>query len=124
MRQRASELANLRCSLREFLAADRAEFGWTPSVDAWLSRWDESSAPAWGGRVPGPDHSARVRGQGLGHLHRYVVTEELFASGAPVAAHWIADRQVGPGLCPTGPRNSAAVFSRELLQAGNFPRSG
>ena len=28
-------------------------------------------------------------------LERYVVTEELLASGAPVAAHWIADRQSG-----------------------------
>ena len=29
-------------------------------------------------------------------LERYVVTEELLAAGAPVAAHWIADRQSGP----------------------------
>jgi alkylation response protein AidB-like acyl-CoA dehydrogenase len=27
---------------------------------------------------------------------RYVVIEELLASGAPVSAHWIADRQSGP----------------------------
>ena len=35
------ELAALRASVREFLAADRAEFGWEPSVDAWLSSWDD-----------------------------------------------------------------------------------
>lgn len=29
-------------------------------------------------------------------LERYVVVEELLAAGAPVAAHWAADRQVGP----------------------------
>jgi alkylation response protein AidB-like acyl-CoA dehydrogenase len=29
-------------------------------------------------------------------LERYVVIEELLAAGAPVAAHWAADRQVGP----------------------------
>ncbi len=29
-------------------------------------------------------------------LERYVVTEELLAAGAPVGAHWIADRQSGP----------------------------
>ncbi|WP_293846219.1 acyl-CoA dehydrogenase family protein [Sphingopyxis sp.] len=29
-------------------------------------------------------------------LERYVVIEELLAAGAPVGAHWIADRQTGP----------------------------
>ena len=31
-----------------------------------------------------------------------MVTEELLAHGAPVAAHWIADRQVAPGLLAYG----------------------
>ncbi|MCP5180698.1 MAG: acyl-CoA dehydrogenase family protein [Pseudomonadales bacterium] len=33
---------------------------------------------------------------------RYVVTEELLAAGAPVSAHWIADRQSGPLLLRFG----------------------
>ena len=97
------ELAKLRSSLRDFLAADRAEFGWEPSVDAWLSSWDEQFSARLGeagflGLTIPPEYG----GQGLGHLHRYVVTEELLVSGAPVAAHWIADRQVGPGLLSYG----------------------
>lgn len=97
------ELAKLRASLRDFLAADRAEFGWEPSVDAWLSSWDEPFSARLGeagflGLTIPPEYG----GQGLGHLHRYVVTEELLVSGAPVAAHWIADRQVGPGLLSYG----------------------
>ncbi|WP_127088909.1 acyl-CoA dehydrogenase family protein [Aquabacter cavernae] len=35
-------------------------------------------------------------------LHRYVVLEEMLAAGAPVAAHWIADRQSGPTLLRYG----------------------
>jgi acyl-CoA dehydrogenase len=35
-------------------------------------------------------------------LERYVVLEELLAAGAPVAAHWIADRQSGPLLLRFG----------------------
>jgi alkylation response protein AidB-like acyl-CoA dehydrogenase len=31
-----------------------------------------------------------------------VVTEELLAAGAPVAAHWVADRQIGPTLMRHG----------------------
>ncbi len=97
------ELAGLRGSLREFLAADRAEFRWTPSVDAWLSRWDEEfSARLGAAGFLGLNIPHTYGGRGLDHLHRYVVTEELLASGAPVAAHWIADRQVGPGLLSYG----------------------
>ena len=97
------ELAELRGSLRAFLAADRAEFGWQPSVDTWLSSWDEPfSARLGAAGFLGLTIPTKYGGRGLGHLHRYVVTEELLACGAPVAAHWIADRQVGPGLLSYG----------------------
>lgn len=35
-------------------------------------------------------------GRGLGPFARFVVVEELLAAGAPVGAHWIADRQSAP----------------------------
>lgn len=35
-------------------------------------------------------------GGGLGPFTRFVVVEELLLAGAPVAAHWIADRQSAP----------------------------
>lgn len=35
-------------------------------------------------------------GHGRSAIERYVVIEELLAAGAPVAAHWIADRQSAP----------------------------
>ena len=99
----APELAELRGSLRDFLATDRARFGWEPQVDAWLSSWDEEfSARLGDAGFLGLTIPEQYGGRGLGHLHRYVVTEELLASGAPVAAHWIADRQVGPGLLSYG----------------------
>ncbi|WP_431237915.1 acyl-CoA dehydrogenase family protein [Mycolicibacterium aichiense] len=97
------ELARLRASIRAFLAADRDEFGWQPTVDAWLSSWDEAfSARLGAAGFLGLTIPREYGGQGLSHLHRYVVTEELLAAGAPVAAHWIADRQVAPGLLAYG----------------------
>src|ERR687887_1455502 len=36
------------------------------------------------------------------HLERYVVMEEMLAAGAPVSAHWVADRQSGPLLLRFG----------------------
>lgn len=47
----------------------------------------------WPKRYGGHERSA---------LHRYVVLEEMLAAGAPVAAHWIADRQSGPLLLKYG----------------------
>jgi alkylation response protein AidB-like acyl-CoA dehydrogenase len=96
-------LAALRASVRAFLIADRDEFSWQPSVDAWLSSWDEGfSARLGDAGFLGMTIPREYGGQGLSHLHRYVVTEELLAAGAPVAAHWIADRQVAPGLLAYG----------------------
>jgi alkylation response protein AidB-like acyl-CoA dehydrogenase len=45
---------------------------------------------------------AAYGGHGRSSLERYVVTEELLAAGAPVAAHWIADRQTAPSLLRFG----------------------
>ena len=41
-------------------------------------------------------------GGACSNLERYVVIEELLAAGAPVFAHWIADRQSGPLLLRFG----------------------
>ena len=97
------ELAALRASVRDFLTADRAEYGWEPGVDTWLSAWDEGfSARLGDAGFLGLTIPTEYGGRGLSHLHRYVVTEELLVAGAPVAAHWIADRQVAPGLLAYG----------------------
>ncbi|CAN5819439.1 acyl-CoA dehydrogenase family protein [soil metagenome] len=41
-------------------------------------------------------------GQGRSPLERFVVFEALIAHGAPVAASWFADRQIGPTLLACG----------------------
>jgi len=119
------ELAKLRGALREFLIADRAEFGWQPAVDAWLSKWDEAFSARLGdagflGLTIPPEYG----GQGLGHLHRYVVTEELLAAGAPVAAHWIADRQVGPGLLSYGTEEQRQRILPRIAEGRYFSAIG
>jgi alkylation response protein AidB-like acyl-CoA dehydrogenase len=71
-------------------------------------------AHSWGGFDP--EFSRRVGARGWigmtwprrygGHertfLERYVVMEEMLAAGAPVSAHWVADRQSGPLLLRFG----------------------
>src|SRR5690606_41918582 len=41
---------------------------------------------------------ARYGGADKGPFARFVMSEELLCAGAPVAAHWIADRQKGPQI--------------------------
>lgn len=114
------ELGELRTRVREFLTADRAEFGWQPEVDAWLCGADPAFSARLGaagflGLTIPPEYG----GHGLGHLHRYVVTEELLLSGAPVAAHWFADRQVAPGLLTYGTEEQRrSILPR--IAAGEF----
>lgn len=97
------ELAELRASVRQFITADRATHGWVPAIDSWLTSWDAgfserlADAGFVGLTIP-PEYG----GHGRGFLHRYVVTEELLGQGAPVAAHWFADRQVAPALLSYG----------------------
>lgn len=97
------DLAGLRASVRRFVAADRATHGWEPAIDSWLTSWDAgfSERLADAGYV-GLTIPPEYGGHGRGFLHRYVVTEELLGQGAPVAAHWFADRQVAPALLTYG----------------------
>ena len=94
---------DLRTEVREFLAEQLSEGKIGRQVDSWLTGWDEDftralAARGWlGMTVP-----AEYGGHGRRHLERFVVTEELLAAGAPVAAHWIADRQIVPSLLKYG----------------------
>ena len=95
--------ANLRAEVRTFIAEQLAAGSFTPAVDAWLSRWDEDftaalAARGWLGMTVPREYG----GHGRTFLERFVVTEELLAAGAPVAAHWIADRQIVPSLLKYG----------------------
>ncbi|MEU0497310.1 acyl-CoA dehydrogenase family protein [Mycobacterium sp. NPDC006124] len=107
LRADGTDLAGLRTAVRAFLTADRETFGWIPAVDSWLSSWDTdfsirlAEAGFIGLTIP-TEYGGRAPADGTGYLHRYVVTEELLAHGAPVGAHWIADRQVAPGLLAYG----------------------
>ena len=95
--------AELRSQVRGFLSAERTAGRFVPACDAWLSGWDESfsrrlAERGWVGMTIPREYG----GHGRSALERYVVVEELLAAGAPVAGHWVSDRQVGPNLLRYG----------------------
>ncbi|QNJ93327.1 acyl-CoA dehydrogenase family protein [Mycolicibacterium fluoranthenivorans] len=98
-----SDTEGLRARVRQFLTEDQSTFGWTPRVDSWISSWD----PAFSRRLAqqgflGMTIPEQYGGHGASHIERFVVIEELLAAGAPIAAHWVADRQAAPSLLKHG----------------------
>ncbi len=53
-------------------------------------------------RLVGLNWPSAYGGRDRPEIERYAITEELLAAGAPVAAHWIAQRQTGPLLLRYG----------------------
>ncbi|HET9610408.1 MAG TPA: acyl-CoA dehydrogenase family protein [Acidimicrobiales bacterium] len=80
-------------------AAERAEV----PEDTWITGHDrafaeELGARGWLGMTWPVDHG----GGGRPVLERFVVFEALISVGAPIAAAWFADRQMGPSLLQFG----------------------
>ena len=62
----------------------------------------------------------RFGGADLDDYSRIVLVEELLAAGAPVAAHWIADRQSGPLIHKYGTDAQRAFYLPKICAAQAF----
>jgi alkylation response protein AidB-like acyl-CoA dehydrogenase len=92
----------LRAEVREFLREELAARAARGRADSW-SRWDPQFSRKLGARGwIGMTWPKKYGGHERTALERYVVLEEMLAAGAPVAFHWIADRQSGPLLLRFG----------------------
>lgn len=93
----------LRAEVREFLGSELASGGYSPCADAWVSAADPAFSRKMGERGwLGMTWPKEYGGHERPFSHRFVVTEEMLAAGAPVAAHWIADRQTGSQILRYG----------------------
>ena len=111
----------LRADVRAFLADEIAAGMWEPRCDNWMTGHD----PAFSGRLAergwlGMTWPAAYGGHDRGALERFVVTEELVAAGAPVAAHWAGDRQIGPGLLRFGTEEQKCRFLPAMVAGRGF----
>lgn len=97
-----AQALEMRARVRSFLAAQRAVGTFTPRCSGWVI-FDRSFSKACGDAgLIGLTWPKAWGGQERSTLERYVVVEELLAAGAPVGAHWIADRQSGPQILRHG----------------------
>lgn len=90
------EYEDLRREVRGFLAEERAAGRLHAQTDFASSHSPEFSKRLGARGWIGITWPKQYGGQEKSFLERYVVTEELLAAGAPVGAHWVADRQSGP----------------------------
>lgn len=92
----------LRREVREFLEQALAGRPAQARINSW-GIFDRPFSLELGRRGwIGMTWPARYGGHERHAVERYVVLEELLAAGAPVGAHWIADRQSGPALLRYG----------------------
>jgi alkylation response protein AidB-like acyl-CoA dehydrogenase len=92
-----------REQVQAFLAEELASARFVPRCDSWMTGFDRGfserlAAHGWVGMTLPTEYG----GQGASSSERFAVIEQLLAAGAPVAAHWFAERQIGPALLRHG----------------------
>lgn len=104
-------LDELRLQVRQFVTEQQQAGRIGRYADSWLTGWDEDFSRALAARGwLGMTVPVSYGGHGRSHQERFVVTEELLAAGAPVGAHWIADRQIVPSLLKYGTEEQRRKF--------------
>ena len=114
----------LRAEVRRFLETELAEWpaaeralNWTRSDPAFSRKLGERGwiGMTWPKQYGGGERSS---------FERYVVLEELLAAGAPVSAHWIADRQSGPLILRAGTEAQRRRFLPAIARGDCFFSAG
>lgn len=96
-----------RQEIRAFLASEVPPDATTE--DGWIVGFSREFSLKLGERGwIGLTWPKKYGGQERSYLDRVILTEELLRAGAPVAAHWLGDRQVGPALLAYGSEEQKA----------------
>jgi alkylation response protein AidB-like acyl-CoA dehydrogenase len=111
----------LRREVRAFLGAEIERGSFRPQPDNWLGGVDPALSRALGSRGwLGMSYPRAYGGAGASALDRFVVTEELLAAGAPVAAHWIAERQMAPSILRWGSEEQKQRFVPGVVRGETY----
>jgi acyl-CoA dehydrogenase len=108
----------LRAEVRATLSEWSAEGVFEPCCDGWSRAWDQDFSRRLAGRgwmamtIP-----SEFGGPGRTPIERFIVAEELLAAGAPVSAHWVAERQITPLLLRLGTDEQRARLLPAIARA-------
>jgi alkylation response protein AidB-like acyl-CoA dehydrogenase len=109
-----AEQQALRAEARR-VAADAVE-RYGRHNDSWMNGYSKEFAKELGqlGWI-GMTWPVEFGGGGQPPINRLIIAEELIAAGAPIAAMWFADRQMGPTLIAYGTEEQRAEFLPPML---------
>src|ERR1043166_5359920 len=111
----------LRREVRDFLRDEIAAGTFDPSGGASSLAFDAGFSRRVGARGwIGMTWPKKYGGGERSFLERYVVTEELVASGAPVGSHWGSDRQTGPLLLRFGTEAQRQQYLPRMVRGEAF----
>lgn len=112
-----ADLDQLRTRVREFLAHERNSGGFTPHCDPWLIGFDREFSTRLGAAgLLGLMLPTEFGGAGGDIGQRLIVSEELLAAGAPVTAHWFAERQFAPAILRHGTDEQKADWLPRVIR--------
>ncbi|MGW9131863.1 acyl-CoA dehydrogenase family protein [Streptomyces sp. NPDC055681] len=108
----AGACVELRREVRQLTADWQAAGRYTPRSDSWLRSFDLEFSKELAARgLIAMTYPKELGGAARSNVERLAVTEELLRAGAPVAAHWVGDRQIGPAILRHGSRE----LQREIV---------
>ncbi len=115
----SDETQDLRAQVRAFIDENRAYLP-RPNSDFVTGHDSEFSQKLGERGWIGMTWPAQYGGGERSNFERLVVTEELLSAGAPVSAHWIADRQSGPLLLRFGTPEQRQRYLPGIIRGERF----
>jgi alkylation response protein AidB-like acyl-CoA dehydrogenase len=110
----------LRSQARGFIAKHMSALSLEARARSWLG-FDADFSRALGAEgFLGLTVPRRYGGGERGAFSRFVVAEELLAAGAPVSAHWVADRQSAPHILKYGTEAQREFFLPRICRGEAF----
>ncbi|MBI4289301.1 MAG: acyl-CoA dehydrogenase family protein [Chloroflexi bacterium] len=108
---------SFREEVRSFLDEERRRGAFEPSNYTLMEAYSPSftgklADRGWIGLAWPKEHG----GAGRSHIEQLILTEELMLAGAPVACHWLAERQVGPAIIASGTPEQQRAFLPGILK--------
>lgn len=115
------EQEDFRKEVRGFLEEEIKHKSFTPRCDGWIIGYSPEfsrklAQRGWLGLTWPKEHG----GQQRSNIDRLVLTEELLRYGAPTAAHWMGDRQMGPSIIAYGSDALKREFLPRIVKAEIF----
>ena len=109
------DLEALRARAREVADDGVARFG--RHNDSWINGFSKEFAQTmgeegWIGMGWPTEHGGAARPP----IERVIVAEEMISAGAPIAAMWFADRQMGPSFIAYGTPDQQAEYLPKMLK--------